>query len=194
MTGTQIANLVASVLGGGLVVGVLSTIAGHFASKRQRESDRLREQLHELYGPLWFFTCQNQALLDLVRRVNEKYSEHFERKWSSDKSTQDALTEETTATIELANAYVARVVANNVQVTKLLERAWHLVDPEDVTELVAFQVDMARFAEEVEKGTRAKMPWAIYTGLGSISYMRPSLMSLVEQGVARKNLRLRQLG
>src|SRR5688572_30068939 len=77
MTFDEIVRLVASFLGGGVVAAVGNWLHASRTARRQREIDRLREQLERLYGPLFFFTTQNQQLFLLNDKIHAAYSGYF---------------------------------------------------------------------------------------------------------------------
>jgi hypothetical protein len=141
MPADEIIRLVARFLGGGFVVAIGNWIHSTWSARRAREVESLREQLRLLYGPLFFFTCQNEELFKLTDNVQNAYRDFFEGKtWSEDAKTQELLTKNADATIDLGNAYVQRVVENNARVMEILERNWHLVDAADVEMLSRFQL------------------------------------------------------
>ncbi len=90
-------NLIISFLGGGVVVAIFDWIRINKAEKRSRRLATLSEQLQNLYGPLYFFTSQNQRLFDLNDSILKAYQkEYVEEKWSKDEQTQKNLKKNTT--------------------------------------------------------------------------------------------------
>lgn len=192
MTPEQFIQYLMSFLGGGFAVAVGNWVNSSVGARRQREIDHLKEQLQSLYGPLSFFTQQNEKLFALCGAFNDAYTTEIAQKtWSQDEKTQTSVRADADTTIQLSNQYVGRVVENNGRVMEILEKGWHLVDTEDIEELAQFQVDFTRFKTEVE-GT-LKTPFRIYKAVGDISYMRPSMMELIKKKVRAKEDRLREL-
>lgn len=192
MTLEQFIQYLMSFLGGGFAVAVGNWVNSSIGARRQREIDRLKEQLQSLYGPLSFFTQQNDKLFALCGTFNDAYRiEIAQKNWSQDEKTQASVRADAETTIELSNQYIGRVVENNSRVMEVLEKGWHLVDGEDIEEFAQFQVDFTRFKTEVE-GT-LKIPFRIYKAVGDVSYMRPSMIKLVKQKVLAKEARLREL-
>lgn len=104
MTTEEAIRYVMSFLGGGVAVAIGDWVHAAASARRQREVDYIKEQLRSLYGPLFFFTQQNESLLNLSKQVNAAYTAAFvDQDWSDDPQTQDPLKKEADATIELAN-------------------------------------------------------------------------------------------
>jgi hypothetical protein len=192
MTSDEIIRYAMSFLGGGVVVAVGNWVHASISARRQREVVHLTTQLENLYGPLAYFAQQNQQLFNLCKKLDAAYkSEFIDKSWSDDAHTHAAVKADAEATIELSNAYIEQVTKNNERVMEVLEKAWHLVDVEDVNDFAQFQVDFTRFRIEV-KGSR-KTPFAIYQAVGSISYMRQSMIDRIGAQVLTKSARLRKL-
>src|ERR1039457_50696 len=114
MPAEEIIRYALSFLGGGIISAVGNWVYSSRSAHRAREVDLLREQNRLLYGPLFFFTSQNEALFKLAGHVNEVRREYFEgRKWSEEAQAQEILSKQHDATIQLGNTYVERVVKNN---------------------------------------------------------------------------------
>jgi hypothetical protein len=69
MTFEEIMRYVSSLIGGGLIAAVGNWIYSSRSARRAREVDFLRDQLRLLYGPLFFFTSQNEELFKLADNV-----------------------------------------------------------------------------------------------------------------------------
>ncbi len=192
MTPEQVIQYLMSFLGGGFAVAVGNWVNSSLGAQRQREIDYLKAQLQSLYGPLSFFTQQNEKLFALCGAFSAAYTAEFVGKnWSQDERTQAAVRADADTTIDLSNQYIHRVVENNSRVMEILEKGWHFADSEDIEELSQFQVDFTRFKTEVEG--KLKTPYAIYKAIGDVSYMRPSAIELVKRKVCIKEQRLREL-
>jgi hypothetical protein len=194
MTPDEIIRYILSFLGGGVVAAIGNWIYSTRAARRQNEIQHLLNQLKDLYGPVYFFTSQNEQLFGLCDDVHDAYSTHFGQNWSPDARTQETLSKQAGATIDLGNAYVQQAVENNDRVMEVLRVHWHLVDDADVPVLSQFQVDHTRFTAEVKNKQAQGVPFAISQMLGSISYMRPEMIKAVKNAVVRKRGRLKELG
>lgn len=192
MTPEQFIQYAMSFLGGGFAVAVGNWVNSSVGASRQREIEYLNGQLQSLYGPLSFFTQQNEKLFALCGAFHSAYSAEFIGKnWSHDEQTQATVRAAADKTISLSNKYIHRIVENNGRIMEVLEKGWHLVDVEDIEELSQFQVDYTRFKTEFEE--KLKTPYAIYKAVGDVSYMRPSMMELVKRKVRAKEERLCEL-
>jgi hypothetical protein len=192
MTLEQFVQYLMSFLGGGFAVAVGNWVNSSIGARRQREIDHLKGQLQSLYGPLSFFTQQNEKLFALCGAFNAAYTAEFAAKnWAQDERTQATVRADAGTTIDLSNQYIKRVVENNNRVMEILEKGWYLADGEDIEELSQFQVDFTRFKTEVEG--KLKTPFAIYKAVGDVSYMRPSMIELVKRKVRVKEERVREL-
>ena len=97
------------------------------------------------------------------------------------------------ATIELANAYVERVVKNNERVMDLLEKNWHVVDPGDVEILSRFQVHYTRYLVEAKEPGRKEVPLSVVIKLGNIPFMHPDVITCARKTFERRRARLMKL-
>jgi hypothetical protein len=142
-------NLIVSFLGGGVVVAIFDWIRINKAEKRSRRLATLSDQLQNLYGPLYFFTSQNQRLFDLNDSILKAYQkEYVEEKWSKDEHTQKKLKKNTTTTLDLANAYVALATENNDKIIEILKNNYSFIDTDDVDIFQQFVVDYTRLRTE----------------------------------------------
>lgn len=173
-------NLIVSFLGGGVVVAIFDWIRINKAEKRSRRLATLSEQLQNLYGPLYFFTSQNQRLFELNDSILKAYQkEYVEEEWSKDEHTQKNLKINTTTTLDLANAYVALATENNDKIIEILKNNYSFIDTDDVDVFQQFVVDYTRLKTERDETGRLKTPDAIYWYIGNISFMRPELIKKV---------------
>ena len=109
-----------SFLGGGFAVAAGNWFYSAWLSRRQRELDHVRDQLKSLYGPLYFFTCQNEKLFEINKKIHDGYQIEFvDKNWSSDQLTRQRLKEQAETTIALGNDYIARAVKNNDRVIQV---------------------------------------------------------------------------
>lgn len=192
MTLEFVIQYIMSFLGGGFVAAVGNWVHSSVSARRQREIDRLKEQLQSLYGPLSFFVHQNENLLALIGKFDSAYTaEIAQQNWSRDDMTQASVRADADTTIQIYNKYAGLVIKNNKRVMEILEKGWHLIDSEDIDEFAQFQVDFAR--REIEFDEKLKTPYIIYEVVGHISFIRPSMIDLVKKKVRAKEDRLRKL-
>jgi hypothetical protein len=181
MPAEEIVRYGLSFLGGGIISAVGNWFYSSWSTRRAREVDLLQEQNRRLYGPLFFFTSQNEALFKLAGHVNEVRREYFEgRRWIDEAQVQEVLSKQHIATIQLGNIYVERVVKNNDKVMEILENNWHLVEPSDITILSRFQVDYTRYLVEAKEQATKEIP-------------HPDVMACVRDAFGRQRRRLLKL-
>jgi len=65
-------------VGSGIGAAIVTALFELWGASRQRKIDRLQQQLAGLYGPLYYFTSQNQALFDLYRKCHAAYGKEFD--------------------------------------------------------------------------------------------------------------------
>jgi hypothetical protein len=190
----EIIRYMPSFIGGGVVAVVGNWVHSSWSARRAREVEGLREQLRLLYGPLFFFTIQNEQLFKLTGNVQDARREFFEgKKWSNEEKAQEALRKQHLATIELGNTYVKRVVKNNERVMDILENNWHLVEPGDIEVLSRFQVDYTRYLVEAKDRGITDVPFSVAMKLGPISFMHPDVIVRVRATFERQRARLVKL-
>ena len=118
MTTEEIIRLIFSLLGGGLVVAIFDWIRSYFSEKKARKISLLQTKIQNLYGPLQFFTSQNDSFFELYNKFHKAYdAEYTDKKWSQDPTTQENLHKETTKTLDIANEYIKLVAKNNESIS-----------------------------------------------------------------------------
>ena len=99
---------------------------------------------------------------------------------------------EATALLDEANSYInTEVMQNNAKIIELLEKNWHLIDPDDVEIFSKFQIDMARLKRS--KGQSFRTAISLKEGLGNVSFMRPNMIERAEAKWRLKRNRVEQL-
>ncbi len=189
MTAEEIIRLVFSFLGGGLVSGILNWIRGARSEKKDRRIKELNDQIRNLYGPLYFFTSQNDKCFKLNDSIHKAYrAEYVEEKYSQDEHTQQNLRKKTTLTLDIANAYVDLATQNNEKIIEILKSNYSYIDPEDVDIFQQFVVDYNRLKTERDESGTLKTPLEIYHHVGEISFMRPDFLKRVsEKFISKKD-------
>ena len=73
----MVIQVLSALVGGGffagLTVAVINVINYNRSERRQRRADFLLNQLHHLYGPIYFFTSQNESFFSLNDKFVEAY-------------------------------------------------------------------------------------------------------------------------
>jgi hypothetical protein len=178
-----------SILGGGVIVSVGNWVHSNLASRRDREITWLQDQLRSLYGPLFFFTSQNEQLFQMSGKLQDAQGGG----WSEDETRQQSLERQGAATTNLGSLYVKRVIENNARVMEILEKNWHLADSADYDVFSQFQLDYTRFLTEVQQRGGDGIPLRIRLGLGPVVYMHPEMISRMGAAVRVKQARWEKL-
>ena len=174
-------NLIFSFLGGGVVVAIFDWIRINKAEKISRRLDLLNNQIRHLYGPLYFFTSQNEKCFELNDSILKAYrKEYVEEKFSKDPYTQENLKKEVMITLDIANAYVGLATQNNEKIIEILRDNYSFIDPEDVDTFQQFVIDYNRLRTERDESGKLKTPLEIYMQVGEISFMRPDFIQKVK--------------
>lgn len=175
-------RLVMSFLGGGLVAAMLNWVKEIRSEETKRRNERVRAQLEYLYGPLYFFSSQNDTLFDLVRKIHEAYQKEYSSKsWSPSEHTQANLMKDTDATIQIANSYVATATSNSKSMVDILKSNYAHIDPDDEEIFRQFILDQARLQQETSAEGPMRTPLRIYREIGEISFMRPEYSERVRK-------------
>lgn len=180
-------HLLASILGGGLIVAVMGWVREIMSQRVSRRVDYLTRQLQGLYGPLHLFCSQNRALVAHSSTINKAYkTEYCDVQWSTDTGTQTSIKEETTATIEVNNQYARLVLDNNKKMVAILADNYSLVDPEDEEAFQVFFLDFTRHQLEFgDDGLR--LPLRIFENLGNVAFYREEFANLVRDRFNQKS-------
>lgn len=193
MSAEEIVRLIISFLGGGLVAGILNWARMHWAEKTSRKVEHLTKQIEYLYGPLYFFTSQNEKMFKLNDQFHGAYTvEYVNQQWSEDEHTQASIREEATKTIDLANTYVGVAKDNNNKIIEILTNNYAYIDSEDVDIFQQFVVDYTRLRNEINEEGTLVTPFRIYQRVGSISFMRPDFIERVKKKFIEKQEAVKQ--
>ena len=194
MANDELVRLVISFLGGGAVAGILNWLRSVSSEKKGRQAAYLSEQIQNLYGPLFFFTSQNEDMFNLNKTFQGAYSaEYVDQKWSQDSHTQENLRADTTITLDIANRYVSVVKTNNEKIVELLTEKYAYIDPQDVETFKHFIVDHTRMKTEINEEGTLETPFMIYKRVGDISFMCPEVIELVRKRFHEKKRQLAAL-
>lgn len=181
MPSEETIRLIISFLGGGLVAGILNWLKSSISERTSRKVELLSDQIRNLYGPLYFFTAQNENFFKVNEKFHDAYKVEFiNQQWSQDNLTRERLQGETSQTIEIANMYIGLVKENNEKVIDILRQNYAHIDPDDVDIFQQFVVDYSRLKTETEENGRMITPMRIYPHIGEIYFMRPEFMERVK--------------
>lgn len=188
-------NLIFSFFGGGVVVAIFDWIRINKAEKISRRLSESNNQIQHLYGPLYFFTSQNEKCFELNDSILKAYrKEYIEVEFSRDYSTQENLRQERTLTLDIANAYVSLVTQNNEKIIEIIRDNYSYIDPEDADIFQQFVVDYTRLKTERDESGTLKIPLEIYEHVGEICFMRPDFMQRVKTKFTAKKKEIESLG
>jgi hypothetical protein len=192
VTSEAIITLIASFLGGSSVGVILSWIRANRLERESRKVQDLKDQVRHLYGPLYFFTSQNENLFKLNHKIMSAYSaEYSNEKWSRDKNTQESLKKERSAIFGTANEYIRIVEKNNEKVISLLTENYFYIDFDDEEIFQQFVIDYRRLTTEVDGQDERALPLEVYQKVGEISFMRPEFMEIVKNKFQQKKATLK---
>jgi len=176
----EFSKFVIAFMGGGIISGFISWARITRSEKTSRKAEYLQNQIDNLYGPLYYFTSQNEQLFELNKNIMEAYNiEYVDQKWSNDPTTTKSIKSESHLTINIANSYVQVVIENNERITNILQNNSKFIDPEDNKEFQSFAIDNLRLKVEKDENGTLITPFMIYEKVGEISFMRGKFKDLV---------------
>lgn len=177
----EIIRTLITFLGGGIIGAGIQWARVARSEREKRHSEYIKEQLQQLYGPLYFLTSINTNLFKLNNNILAAHKNHFDgNKWSNDPETRKALHRESETTIDLANEYIREVAKNNRNIMELLRDNYSFIDVDDIKIFQEFIIDVLRMNKEVEEERLKEMPFEIYKSLGDISYSRPEFLEQIK--------------
>lgn len=180
-------ELTISFVSGGLVVALIEWYRAYRTSTYERRLQIIRDQLEKLYGPIFFFTSQNQECFAVSKKLHAALNSKKASIINKDGNCQSLLTiDEVKQTIDLSNEYIRLVTRNNDQIVDILKQSWSLVDAEDIDLFRKMIVDYTRLKVEVGVDGKMKTPFLVYPQVGDISFMRPEFMVRIEARVREK--------
>jgi hypothetical protein len=190
VTTDDISRLVISFLTGGLIVAFLNALFANRTERSKRRVEFLTKQLQSLYGPLYYFANLNQQLVALSAKLDNAYTtEYCEVNWSDDESTQRAIGEQASKTIDLINQYARIRNENNAKMVEILVSNWYLIDPEDAEMLQEFVTACIRHRTEVGS-ERLNTPLRIYRRVGPIISYQSTFVEKLRDAFEEKNAEL----
>ncbi len=187
-------QLIISFMGGGILVALINWTRTARSERTTRKHDFIKEQIANVYGPLYFFVGITEALFGLNQKFHQAYNEHFiDQKWSTDTHTRVSLRKEIDATLQIANDYVGIVRDNNAKIVDILRENYAFIDPEDTDTFQQFVIDHMRMEREFKAGQPLETPHEIYFKVGEISFCRKQFIELVKAKFVEKNKTLKSV-
>lgn len=193
MSTEEIIRLVFSLLGGGLVAGLLDLWKTNRSEHKRRQIEFIEMQLQRLYGPLQFLTSCSAQLLRLAGGLHDAYqAEYVGKHWSQESNTRERVREGAKQTIDMANQYIGQVEENNTRIRQILADQYSLIEPNDAEVFARFIADHTRRKTEFGEST-LHLPPEIYDHLGNVSFLRPEFIELVDRRFTEKKAELAKL-
>ena len=161
-----------SVLGSGLIVGVIGFLHNARLDRKRRRAELLDSQLRELYGPLQFFASCSQSIYGHAWKIEEACDKEYGGK---NASRQAGRSEEIQATIDVNNEYFELVNTNIKRMVEVLTSHYSHIEPDDAEIFSEFLTDSVRHETEFSKSRGSKLPLGVFHHLGNVCTLRPSL-------------------
>lgn len=180
-------ELIVSFVSGGLVVAVIEWYRGYQLSRLERRLQLTRDSLSKLYGPIYFYTVQNQECFRICRELHKAL--HSDKINITDENGKYQLLltkEELDCAINLTNEYVEIVKKNNDQIFEIAQNNWVFIEFDDIDLFRKMIVDYTRLKIEYEESGKLKTPLMIYTEIGDVCFMQPEYVERIEQRVREK--------
>ncbi|HAX62244.1 MAG TPA: hypothetical protein DCX95_06820 [Elusimicrobia bacterium] len=164
-------NLIASFLGGGIVVAVINTIYLFYSDWRTRKKKYIMEQIINLYMPLYYLVLQNDTIFKLHTNIF--------------KASEELRTHPIDNTIDICNKYVDEVIKNNDKIMELLNSKSSYIDITDKEYFATFYKDYIRQKTEYDN-FKLKLDWQVYDKVGYVSFMRPEFIKRIYEQLENK--------
>ena len=185
--------LIVSFLGGGVISAIITSLFNNHQININKKKDFLEQQLQKLYGPLYWLVSQTDKLFDLNNKIMKAYDGEYcdsNKKYSQEKQTQDALNQETSITINVANEYIAKVEENNKQMLVVLNDNYSYIDTDDIDFFQLFYEHKVRNEIEYGQDNKLKLPTSIYCKVGNVSFLKPEIIKRIKSKFLEKKGKL----
>jgi hypothetical protein len=179
-----------SVLGSGLIVGVIGFLYNAKLDRKRRRAELLDAQLRELYGPLQFFASCSQNIYEHAWKIEEAYEQEFA---AENASKHSGRTEEIDATLNVNNEYFELINVNKQRMVEILTNHYALIEPDDAEAFAGLLIGSVRRDTEFNRLGGLKLPREIYKRLGDISCLPPEFVKVVERRYKEKKAELERL-
>lgn len=172
-----------------LLTAILVAVLNHFqqnrAAKSGRHAERLAAQIQRLYGPLFFFTGQNEQLQKRRAIIQQAYKTEYEgKRWAE--SALASIDEECKITIDVMNTYTDQVQENNTRMVRIVEDNYAMIHAEDVSLLQEFVTDWKRV--NLESG---KLPARVARQIELLVFYRQEFVDRIAARYSRLSEELR---
>lgn len=168
----------------GSIGAAITAFFNIYQNNVKKKKDFLEQQLQKLYGPLYWNISQIEKLFELNRKIMNAYDQEYcdsSKEYSQEKSTQDALKNEVTVVIDVANAYITKVEQNSNRMMEILNDNYSYIDVDDISLFQIFYEHKVRIETEREQNGRLKLPIPIYNKMGNISFLKPEVMDCIKK-------------
>ncbi|MGD9873788.1 MAG: hypothetical protein AB7T27_05915 [Kiritimatiellia bacterium] len=177
-------------LGSGIGAAIVTALIELWRATREKKTELLQQQLSGLYGPLYYFTSQNQALFDLYQKYHEGYDKKFANEICADFAHAE-MHKAAESYLQAANAYIDQVVKNDQEVMELLKQGWQHIDADDVAIFSEFQIDYMRLLRSKQEDVHTIL--VVHEHIGNISFMRPEMIKRVKDKFENKRSQIERL-
>jgi hypothetical protein len=178
--------IISAIIGTGVIAALINLVANNKAESRKRRAELLTAQIQALYGPLQFFTSQNEALFALQTRIHTAGDQTYGGRALSEAESSQELP----IFFETVNAYTSQVMQNNSKIVEIMGGNYAHIDPDDVEVFSRFLVDVMRLRTERDESGCYKLRLDVYDEVGEISFMRNEFIVRVRE---KFNLKKREL-
>lgn len=170
-------EIVLSFLSGGLVVKLLDWIQFSEGVRAQQRIEFLKQQVSDLYGPLYLLARQNLQLFELSTNIDAAYTaEYCDKNWSDDESTRKSISEEAKTTIEVKNRYTSLLIANTKAMCDVIRNCLWMSEADDRPHFETIIQDVTRIETELDGELRGALPFRIETALENIAFARDDVL------------------
>ena len=167
-------SLFITFLGGGLVGAAFNWIRLLSSEHKTLKATRIRLQLENLYGPLFFITSQAESLREISDRHSKAYRiEYIEEKLGNDEGSASA--------IEVNNQYARQLNELANQAVEIMRDGYSYIDPKDSEQFQYIVSDTVRREIEWDESGNLMTPLEIYWHVGNMYFFRTGFISLVKQ-------------
>ena len=180
----MILELVAGLLGGGLIATGISVWGQFRMARRQAELRHLDDALRHVYGPVLHLLTLMQAFLGHSRDVLQKGTEAFNKPWAD--SARESVTRQMTATIGAANKFVPKVIDAMDQIISIGKVAGHLVDLDDMEVFNEICLHRERLRVEYHDPDSKQIPLQVLEKLGAPFVYKEDWYARIEASYRRK--------
>ena len=173
----------------------MNWIREHRRDQITRRADFLKEQLRNLYGPLFHYLSYNREIFAFAGKISDVYKEVFcQREYPIDREAAEALEAQAINTINLGNEYVKLAMENNVKIEDVLVANFNYIDIDDLEMARLFRGDRMRARIELEKKEeRPQIPFRVIYLLGTVIFYRDDFTKQIELKFHSKVQELRRL-